>query len=68
MSEAVFILYEKIRTYNLTYCDRHGNPKPVKFASYVWKRVDGFILDSLKKEIRRAQKERGKTCFDSSEI
>ena len=61
-------LYEKIRTYNLTYCDRRGNPKPVKFTSYVWKRVDGFILDSLKKEIRRAQKERGKTCFDSSEI
>jgi DNA-directed RNA polymerase specialized sigma subunit len=58
LSEAVFILYEKIKTYDLAYCDSHGNPKPVKFASYVWKRIDGFILDSLRKEIKREQKER----------
>ena len=52
-SEAVFILYEKIKTYNLRYKDRKGNFKPVRFSSYIWKRIDGFILDSLKKEIDR---------------
>lgn len=49
-SEAVLVLYEKIKTYNLRYRDRDGNFKPVRFASYVWKRIDGFILDFLKKE------------------
>lgn len=68
MSEAVFILYEKIKSYDLTYCDSQGNPKPVKFASYVWKRIDGFILDSLKKEMRRSQKERSKIRIGDSEI
>jgi len=53
VSEATFILYQKIKTYDLDYCDKQGNPKPVKFVSYIWKRVDGFILDSLKKEIRK---------------
>ena len=52
-SEAVFILYEKIKTYNLRYRDKKGNLRPVRFSSYVWKRIDGFILDSLKKEIER---------------
>jgi DNA-directed RNA polymerase specialized sigma subunit len=51
LSEAVFILYDKIGTYNLNYKDKHGNLKPVRFASYIWKRVDGFILDFLK-EVR----------------
>jgi len=23
----------------------------VRFASYIWKRIDGFILDSIKKEV-----------------
>ncbi|GEM_PF-716184 len=53
LSEGIVILYEKIRTYNLDYCDKHGNPKPVRFVSYIWKRIDGFIIDSLKKELRR---------------
>lgn len=53
LSEAILILYQKVKTYNLDYRDVHGNPKPVRFASYVWKRIDGFIIDSLKKEIRR---------------
>ena len=46
------VLHQKIKTYDLNYCDKHGNPKPVKFASYIWKRIDGLILDSLKKELR----------------
>ena len=52
-SEAVFILYDKIKTYDLEYKDRHGNFKPVRFSSYIWKRIDGFIIDSIKKEIKR---------------
>jgi len=55
-SDAVFILYDKIKTYNLRYKDKKGNFKPVRFSSYVWKRIDGFILDSLKKEINRQKR------------
>lgn len=51
LGEAILITYEKIKTYNLDYCDKQGNPKPVKFVSYIWKRIDGFIIDSLKKEM-----------------
>jgi len=50
-SEAVLVLYEKIKTYNLRYRDRNGNFKPVRFASYIWKRIDGLILDFLKREM-----------------
>ena len=53
LSQAVFILYDKIKTYNLRYRDRRGNFKPVRFSSYIWKRIDGFILDSLKEELAR---------------
>jgi hypothetical protein len=56
-SEAVFILYGKITTYNLRYRDKKGNFKPVRFSLYVWKRIDGFILDSLKKEIEREKRQ-----------
>lgn len=52
-SEAVFILYDKIKSYNLRYRDKEGNFKPVRFSTYIWKRIDGFILDSLKKELDR---------------
>ena len=55
-SEAVFILYEKITTYNLRYRDKKGDFKPVRFSSYIWKRIDGFILDSLKKELERERR------------
>ena len=53
LSQAVLILYEKIKTYNLRYRDEKGNFKPVKFSSYIWKRIDGFILDFLKEELAR---------------
>ena len=56
LSDATFILYDKIKTYNLRYRDKNGNFKPVRFSSYVWKRIDGFILDSLKKEIEREKR------------
>lgn len=57
VSDAVFILYDKIKTYDLRYRDRDGNLKPVKFSSYIWKRIDGFIVDSLKKELSRERRQ-----------
>jgi DNA-directed RNA polymerase specialized sigma subunit len=55
-SQAVFILYDKIKSYDLRYKDKHGEPRPVRFASYIWKRIDGFILDFLKKELGRERR------------
>ena len=52
-SSAIPVLYQKIHTYDLDYCDEQGKPKPVKFASYIWKRIDGFIIDFLKREFER---------------
>ena len=57
LSQAVLILYEKIKTYNLRYRDKNGNLKPVKFSSYIWKRIDGFILDFLKEELARERRQ-----------
>ena len=53
LSEAIPILYAKIQTYDLHYRDRHGKPKPVKFVSYIWKRIDGHILDGVKRGLER---------------
>ncbi len=57
LSQAIFMLYEKIKTYNLRYYDKEGNFKPVRFVSYIWKAVDGQILASLKKELDREKRE-----------
>lgn len=51
LEEAILIVYKKIESYDLDYCDKKGNLRPVKFISYIWKRIDGFIIDSLKKEL-----------------
>ena len=56
LSQGIFLLYGKIQTYNLRYYDANGNFKPVRFVSYVWKAVDGFILASLRKELRHEQR------------
>ena len=53
LSQAIFMLYEKIQTYNLRYRDKQGNFKPVRFVSYIWKAIDGHILASVKKELER---------------
>lgn len=42
----------KIDSYDLEYRDPSGRPKPVRFVSYIWKRVDGHIIDSLKVQLR----------------
>ena len=51
LTEAILIIYQKIESYNLDYRDKQGNPNPVKFVSYIWKRIDGFIVDYLRKEM-----------------
>lgn len=53
LSQAVLILYDKIKTYDLRYKDKRGNSRPVRFSSYIWKRIDGFIIDYLKNELNR---------------
>jgi len=55
LSEGITLLYAKIQTYDLAYRDKAGQPKPVKFVSYIWKRIDGHILDGLKRELSREQ-------------
>jgi DNA-directed RNA polymerase specialized sigma subunit len=52
LSAAIMVLYQKIQTYNLRYLDRKGVRKPVKFVSYIWKRIDGLAIDYIKRERR----------------
>lgn len=52
LEEAILIVYQKIETYDLNYRNKKGEPHPVKFISYIWKRIDGFIIDYLKKEMK----------------
>ena len=54
LEEAILIVYQKIKSYDLDYRDEKGIPNPVKFSSYIWKRIDGFIIDSLKKELNES--------------
>ena len=56
LSQGIFLLYGKIQSYNLRYYDENGDFKPVRFASYVWRAVDGLILASLKKELRHEER------------
>ncbi len=67
LEESILVLYQKIGTYNLCYRDKHGNLKPVKFSSYIWKRIDGFILDSVKKEIEKEKLASGSELVSSYE-
>ena len=53
LAEAIPILYAKIQTYDLDSRDQHGQPKPVRFVSHIWKRIDGHILDGVKRELAR---------------
>ena len=52
--EAILIAYQKIKSYDFDYCNEKGVPNPVKFSSYIWKRIDGFIIDSLNKELQES--------------
>ncbi len=53
LADSILILYKKVETYNLDYRDKQGHLKPVKFISYILKRIDGFIIDFLKKELEK---------------
>ena len=64
LSQAIFILYDKIESYDLKYKDSEGNLKSVRFSSYVWKRIDGFIIDYLNKELKRERQEQGLDYVD----
>lgn len=52
LAEAILIVCKKIKSYNLYYRNERGKRHPVKFVSYIWKRIDGFIIDFLKKELK----------------
>lgn len=54
LEEVILIIYKKIKSYDLDYRDDKGRPNPVKFTSYIWKRIDGFIIDLLKKELNES--------------
>lgn len=56
LEEAILVVNTKIKSYNLDYRNKQGEPNPVKFVSYIWKRIDGFIIDSLKKEINESNR------------
>lgn len=56
LSDSLTILYQKVQTYDLKYRDKRGRAKPVKFVSYIWKRIDGHIIDSLKRELAKDKK------------
>ena len=53
-SAAIPILFDKVKTYDLRYRDDERRRKPVRFASYIWKRIDGFVIDSIRNEVRAA--------------
>lgn len=55
LDEAILIVYAKIESYNLGYRNKRGEPHPVRFVSYIWKRIDGFIIDYLKEEMGKKQ-------------
>jgi len=51
LAEGILVLHAKIHDYDLAYCNKNGEPRPVRFRSYIWKRIDGFIIEYLKKEM-----------------
>ena len=53
-SAAIPILFDKVKTYDLRYRDIERRRKPVRFVSYIWKRIDGFVIDSIRNEVRAA--------------
>ena len=55
LGEAILIIYKKIESYDLNYRDKKGNLHPVKFISYIWKRIDGFIIDYVNEEMKNVK-------------
>ncbi len=67
LAAALPTLYEKVKSYDLDYRDQEGRPKPVKFSSYVWKHVDGFIIKSIKKELEIERMSAASYCVGDDE-
>lgn len=65
LSETIPLLLGKIDSYDLEYRDPSGSPKPVRFVSYIRKRVDGNIIDSLKKQLSDDARENAGTDLES---
>lgn len=57
IAASVPLLCEKVATYDLRYRDKNGDRKRVPFAAYVWKRIDGFIIDFVRRERDRERRE-----------
>ena len=55
LGETILIIYKKIESYDLNYRDKKGNSHPVKFISYIWKRIDGFIIDYINEEMKNVK-------------
>ena len=53
-SAAIPILFKQVNTYDLRYRDAERRRRAVRFASYIWKRIDGFVIDSIRNEVRAA--------------
>jgi len=56
LQETILISYAKIKDYDFGYRNKKGELHPVKFSSYIWKRIDGYIIDFLKKESSLSQR------------
>jgi len=63
LSAAIPVLYQKVKTYDLNYRDKEGSLKPVRFSSYIWKRIDGLAIDYLKREAETGGVEFNDECL-----
>ena len=52
LEDSMLIFYKKVESYDLCHRNKQGDLRPVKFVSYIWKRIDGFIIDSLRKQLQ----------------
>jgi len=57
IAESIPLLYRQVHKYDLNYRDAEARPKPVRFASYIWKRIDGFVVDYFRREKERERRE-----------
>ena len=68
LAAAIPVLYQKVKTYDLNYRDKTGSLKPVRFASYIWKRIDGLAIDYLKREAEAGGAVFNDECFGGHDV
>jgi hypothetical protein len=44
LQEVMLLSYAKIKDYKFDYRNKKGKLHPVKFSTYIWKFIDGYIL------------------------